>query len=154
MSNPAAHRLMSVDVIVVNPQTPLSEAWEIMMSHSLKHMPVVEDGNRLVGMVVDRDLLRLWLSQSMSGNGGAPHKVRDIMQKDPFRLPPTATAGEIARQCRKHRIDAMPITDGDGQLLGLVTSSDLLDLVVAMEPGPLPMTFRLHHSGSRATDGS
>jgi CBS domain-containing protein len=126
----------------------LSDVWKVMSAKTLRHIPVVEGGNLLVGMLAERELLRLGTPGPHGTHQLPDMTVGEAMERTPHHLPPTASAADIARACRAHHVDAMPITDSNGQLLGLVTSSDLLDLVVAMELGPLPMTFRLHDGGS------
>ncbi|MDH3784846.1 MAG: CBS domain-containing protein, partial [Acidobacteriota bacterium] len=54
-----ADDVMNVDVLTVTPDTPTLEAFEIMQTRGVSCLPVVGDGNRLVGILSESDLIRL-----------------------------------------------------------------------------------------------
>jgi CBS domain-containing protein len=53
---PSAESLMATDVVSVRPETPLAEATELMKNNAVHHLPVVEESNRVVGIVTTSDL--------------------------------------------------------------------------------------------------
>ena len=53
-------------------------------------------------------------------------KVRDIMTREPINVTPQATIAEAARLMLQHRISGLPVTDGNGAVVGIVTEGDLL----------------------------
>jgi CBS domain-containing protein len=49
---------MATDVVSVRPETPLEEATELMKDNAIHHLPVVEESNRVVGIVTTSDLAK------------------------------------------------------------------------------------------------
>ena len=60
--------------------------------------------------------------------------VRQVMTADPVTVSPDATAEEVVRLMREHELPGLPVVDGDGHLVGIVTESDL---VIADDEGDL-----------------
>jgi CBS domain-containing protein len=139
-----ASRIMTVNVTCITPETPLPKAQEIMKKLRVRHLPVVAQG-ALVGILSDRDLL-----------------VRGTLQKDGTFVLPDIQAGfamtmypitcragtpvsKLAALMLEHRIDSLPIIGLQNELVGLVTSTDLLALL--REPDQisdvLPFSFQL-----------
>jgi acetoin utilization protein AcuB len=126
---------MSRDVITVTPDTTVLQAGEILVERSIRRLPVVEDG-RLVGIVTYGDVrgarsasktavdvweLSLMLSRLTIG---------EIMTPNPVTVTPDDTIGRAAQLLLKYMIGGLPVTDHDGQLVGIITESDIFRLVV------------------------
>jgi len=130
---------MTRDVVVVPPELDLGAAQEIMQHRHIRHLPVVKRG-RLVGILSDRDLLR-YEEVLLDGVGAS---VGAAMTPAPITCAITTTVSQVARLMLEHKIDSIPVTDSAGALVGLVTSSDLLHLLVeSAEIQALPFHFRL-----------
>jgi len=112
--------VMSVDVITVEADDPASVARATMRRHRIRHLVVVE-GERLVGIVSERDL---------GGTRGAASRrdrsVRDLMTVDPVSASPATTLRQAANLMRGRTIGCLLVVD-DGRLAGIVTTTDLLD---------------------------
>lgn len=136
---------MTRDVIVVPPELTLATAWRVMTREHIRHLPVVRAG-ALVGMLSDRDVL----ARGTIANDGKvkvePHiVVGEAMTPTPLETCEiSADIGDLARVMTEKKIDAVPVVKGL-RLVGLVTSSDLLELLLDQhdEPEPLPFEFRL-----------
>ncbi len=148
-----ADRVMTVDVTCVDRETPLLFAWELMRELKVRHMPVVENG-KLLGILSDRDLLMRG-TRNVKGTLDFPDLcAAEAMSLHPWTCPPDATVGRVARMMVDHRIDSVPITGPDGELIGLVTSTDLLGLLAEPETAPrvIPFDFKVNlHPGLRHT---
>ena len=105
---------MSHRVLTVRPRDSTSLASQMMIWSGVRHLPVVE-GESLVGILSDRDLLKL---------GGAVGTIADIMSK-PRSANPATTIDEAAAQMAAEKIDCLPVVE-EGRLVGLVTSTDIL----------------------------
>jgi CBS domain-containing protein len=130
--------VMTRDVVVVSPMVSVGGAARMMDRLRIRHLPVVED-RRLVGILSDRDLLK-------HDRGVA---CAEAMTVAPVTCSPDSSVGRVAQLMLEHRIDSIPIVSPSGALTGLVTSTDLLGLLVDREQAQiLPFDFKLRHARS------
>jgi CBS domain-containing protein len=137
---------MTRRVIVVPPELPLDAAWDILQRHHIRHLPVLA-GGALVGILSDRDVL-LHASVAEDGDVAVPAstKVATAMTPAPYVCSPSTDVADLARLMLEHKLDAVPVVGAGERLVGLVTSSDLLSLLLEPEPAaarPLPFLFEL-----------
>ena len=123
-----AMQAMTRDVICIGPNDALEVAHDIMGEWDIRHLPVVEDG-RLVGILSDRDVL-LHSSQG----AGRDWDVEDVdvgavMTPNPITCTPSDTIAHVATVMTERKIDSLPVVEEDGDLVGLITSTDLLELL-------------------------
>ncbi len=148
-----ANRVMTVDVTCVDRETPLLFAWELMKELKVRHMPVVENG-KLLGILSDRDLLARG-KRNLKGSLDFPDLcAAEAMSLHPWTCPLDATVAQVARMMIGHHIDSVPITNPEGELIGLVTSTDLLEILAEpdMAPKTIPFDFKVKlHPGLRHT---
>jgi acetoin utilization protein AcuB len=132
---------MTPDVFSASPDTTLAEALSITRSKRIRHLPVL-DGDRLVGVVTDRDL-RLAMPPIWAGEHEEMQealntlRVRDVMIADIVTVAPETPIEHAARLLYTHRIGCLPVLDGE-KLVGILTETDLLrafaELFGATEP--------------------
>jgi len=126
-------RIMSNDVVTVSPDTALMELRQLLHKRGFHHLLVVDDAGQLIGMISDRDVLRAispFLDTSSESHRdvrtlGEP--AREIMRADPITVTPHTTVEDAAHRLLDHSISALPVVDDSGQLIGIVTTKDLLD---------------------------
>lgn len=122
-------------VITVAPDTTLPEAHRLMTQKRIRRVPVVDDGE-LVGIITYGDVraaepsgatsLSVWEVNYLL----AQLKVEEIMTPDPITVHPEATIGEAAQIMLQHKISGLPVVTWDGQLIGIITESDIFRMVV------------------------
>ena len=120
---------MTRDVVVVGPRFSLAAAFDLMQRRRIRHLPVVHAG-RLLGILSDRDIL---LRSEVDSDGAIvtpPEPVELAMTPAPLTCRADTTVSELARTMIERKIDAVPVMGRGGLLIGLVTSSDLLALLV------------------------
>lgn len=120
-----ANLLMSVQVITIPPELSLESAHRLMMTNSMRHLPVVS-GNRLAGILSDRDIL---LSAGRGPGAALVYPditAGEVMSLAPVSAGPNVPLAELARTMVAGKFDALPIISEDGTLVGLVTSTDLM----------------------------
>jgi len=123
--------VMQPDFMHLSPDDGLDFVEEIMDLGRVRHFPVLSDG-RLVGIVSQRDLLAASLTRVLDFDG--PHrraflhsvKVSEVMTEKVRSVAPDTPLAEVARLFGRHKIGCVPVVDDEGQMVGLVTESDLL----------------------------
>ena len=126
---------ITTEVVTIGPEASVKEAFRVMKSLGIRHLPVVQDGD-LKGMVTDRDLRRPKLSDVFQSWDEA-YRINDEIQVEDIMTTPVATVPadgmiqEAARLMVDKRIGALPVTDKAGKLAGIITESDILRAYVA-----------------------
>jgi acetoin utilization protein AcuB len=134
-----AEQAMTRNVVCVKPDDTAAEALEIMQEWSIRHLPVVEN-DQLVGILSDRDLVRIDLDAAVS----------EYMTEEPITCSTTTSLAAAAETMLAEKIDCLPVLDNDEDLAGLITVSDFLELVIEREQmmlsRPIPFSFHLFRS--------
>jgi acetoin utilization protein AcuB len=131
-------------VIRITPKTTLPEAIRLAVQRRVRHLPVVVDGE-LVGIVSDRDLKRAMASPATSLE---VHElqylldrltVAEIMTQAVITIGPISPVEEAAQLMVMEKISALPVLEA-GQLVGIVTETDMLKLFVKAMGAGVPST--------------
>jgi acetoin utilization protein AcuB len=118
--------LMIPDPIAINEKTSVREAIELMKANSIRHLPVTQEGNLLVGFVTLADL-KMGLIPSMV----AGLTLSDLMIKNPITVEPENDIEIAAQLIYKHKISGIPVVK-KGKLVGIITESDMLRAFIDM----------------------
>jgi CBS domain-containing protein len=122
--------LMSTALLTVRPRDSVERAELDMRLAGIRHFPVVDERGRLVGIVSDRDLLRAF------GQVDAKRvKIADVMTTDVVTVTDYVPAANAATLLLERKIDCLPVVGDEGQLLGLVSATDFLELARRMLTG-------------------
>jgi CBS domain-containing protein len=113
---------MTANPTTVTPDTPAREAARIMKNEHTGIVPIV-DGDRLVGVVTDRDLTL----QIVAEGGNADTPVGQIASKELVTVDPQQSLEEAARLMAEHQVRRLPIVEEDGRLVGILAQKDLAD---------------------------
>ena len=123
--------LMSSNLLTLRDDASVGRAQAEMKLGRIRHMPVL-DGDRLVGVVSQRDLLAASLSKALDFEAKERRvflksvAVEEAMTRDPVTVSPGTTAGDAARLLVRRKIGCLPVVDAKGATVGLVTETDLL----------------------------
>lgn len=124
--------IMTTNLVTVYPNATASEVKGIFNKYSFHHIPVVDQGGKLLGMISKEDFSKIAyvLSLNTSGKTFSALKyqsleARDFMTKYPLSLDPDDTIGLAADIFMANKFHALPIVEDD-ELLGLITTHDLL----------------------------
>jgi acetoin utilization protein AcuB len=130
---------MTREIVTLSPDETAGTALALCRERRIRHLPVLEEG-RLIGIVSDRDL------RSSTPALGDPTRatalqeilVEDVMAGDVVAALPEDPIEQAANTMRERRIGCLPVVEDD-ELVGIITSSDVMDalvyLVGANEPG-------------------
>ncbi|KAF1051995.1 MAG: Magnesium transporter MgtE [Stenotrophomonas maltophilia] len=125
----SARQIMSTDIRSIGPAARVEEAWRLLDAHHLKALPVLQDG-RLVGILTLTDLFRgmhrRGLQRLRSAFGQTvgnlmTHRVRTISEDTPL--------AELVAPLSDHGLHCLPVVNAQGQLVGMLSQSDLIAAV-------------------------
>ena len=117
---------MTRRVITIGPETEFRRAFDFMHSHRIHHLPVV-DGDRVVGIVAERDLL---LAAANYGSADVP--VAEIMKHPPVCVSENVQLKHAARQLVLNHIGCLPVLTARKVLVGIITETDIFKIAADM----------------------
>ncbi|MFH1151188.1 MAG: CBS domain-containing protein [Actinomycetota bacterium] len=126
--------LMSTQVITVRKSDPIRVPWELVDQHRLRRFPVME-GDRLVGIITDRDLRNATASSVVLMEKKYHDflldtvKVETVMSADPTCVSPEDDVREAARRILELKVGGLPVVEGE-KLVGIITETDLINALV------------------------
>ncbi|HET8531404.1 MAG TPA: CBS domain-containing protein [Methylomirabilota bacterium] len=134
--------VMQAHPVTATAETRLSHLLRVLQRRGFRHVPIV-DGERLIGIVSDRDVKQALASAALSTDGRERDRLLDALTAGEIMTRNVITTGamfgveDAARLMATRKISALPVTEGD-RLVGIVTETDVLHLFVramgALEP--------------------
>jgi len=127
-----ARELMTEAPATVRPTTKVRTAVEILETLEIRHLPVVDDVGQLVGVVSDRDLRALSIPYFLGSEhvgtlrAALDARVAKLMSSDVLSVDAEADAAEVIDLMLENKIGAVPVTDADGALVGIISYVDIL----------------------------
>ena len=125
--------IMSQPVIAATPATSIPRALQLLRQHSIKALPVVDAGQRVIGIVTRADLLglnprdlRQTLRHWFSIGALTPPRVADHMKTHVQTIAATAPMSDLVPLFASAGHHHIPVVDANGQLVGIITESDLV----------------------------
>ncbi|WP_437594804.1 CBS domain-containing protein [Sorangium sp. So ce1000] len=129
-------KICAAELMTENPRTvrvtdPIGEAVDVLQTMDFRHLPVVDEQGELVGMLSDRDLraLQLPYSEDAAVVDRALRKARasvsTIMSGNVVSASPDADVTELMELMLDNKIGALPVVDGEGALVGIVSYVDV-----------------------------
>ena len=114
--------LMTTNPRTVEPSATVAEAARVMKQADVGPVPVVENGDRLAGIVTDRDIVLRVVAE-----GGDPQSttVGEIMSRDLATVDPDQPLDEALRLMASHQVRRLPVCEEDGRLVGIVAQADI-----------------------------
>jgi CBS domain-containing protein len=123
-------QLMSTDTVTLDAGATLDLAEDLMTQKRIRHLPVV-DGERLVGLVSQRDLFRAGLSTVLQFRGHASRewlqhiRVDEVMTRSVTTIHPESTIEDAVGRLLDERIGCLPVVEGE-KLVGILSETDCL----------------------------
>lgn len=141
-------KVMTRPVVCISPDATVADALELMMSRKVDGLPIVDDENRVVGIITMADLLRRVRRQHplafgvfftpiyyyVEGYAEATERVKRLMQmpvtevctRTVITCGPDGHLADAAGLMVDHRIKRLPVVTEDGQLVGILSRSDVM----------------------------
>ena len=141
---------MSPNPITATPETTHKQATEIMRERNIHHLPVVDKNGKLVGIVVEADLLAAQPSPATTLSIYEIHgllsrlQIKELMQSPVHTTSPECPLEEAAELMLREGIGCLPVMK-EGQLVGIITDTDIFRALVALlGGGQAGARFTLH----------
>ena len=116
---------MTTEVFTVQPEDPIDLAASIMDWEKVRHIPVEDERNRLVGLVSYRTIFSFFIRQGSAKRKVEP--VRRIMKPDPITVTPETLTVDAIALMRREKIGCLPVVQDD-RLVGIVTYRDFIEI--------------------------
>ncbi len=130
-----ARDIMASPVTSLSLHTSLAQAWELVKDKRFRHIPIHSQKGTLVGILSDRDLARGTVESALAGIKGSAYlakvSIEPYVSHPVLVAAPEATLLAIARVLLEERIGAIPVVSQDKALLGMITRSDILRVIVS-----------------------
>ena len=153
-----ARDVMVSPVVTVGKSATVRDVAKLLLEKRISAVPVVDDTGKVIGIVTEGDLIyraeagterhdTWWVrfltdDATIAADYVKSHamKVEDVMTSDVITAPPEAPLHEIAMLLEERRIKRVPIVNKDGNLAGIVSRANLIQVVASARP-PLEMTL-------------
>jgi CBS-domain-containing membrane protein/PII-like signaling protein len=134
--------VMTREVVTLQPETPVHQAWKRMLQSVVKAMPVIDSHGKVIGIVTDEDLLeRAGIQQRLSvavrmdaaeikeqlrSLETSSLKVADVMTAPVTTILDTESLGVATSRMVKSGLKRLPVVDENGKLVGVLSRLDIL----------------------------
>jgi CBS domain-containing protein len=147
-----ARDVMVSPVITVSKTATVRETAQILLEKRISAVPVVDETGKLVGILTESDLMRRaeagtehpysWWVHFIAGDATVAAdyvkshaaKIEDVMTSDLVTAAPETPLHEIATLLEEHQIRRVPIVDKAGNLIGIVSRANLIQIVASARP--------------------
>jgi len=133
--NEPIRNLMTKEVVTLSLSDSLYSAEKRLRVNHIRHLPVLEDG-KLIGLISLSDLKRISFIDAYSKEGTEDTPVynmlsiKDMMIKNPITVHPETTIDQVAKEFASHEFHSLPVVDDENNLVGIVTTTDLLHFYI------------------------
>ena len=121
--------------VYVDENDSMKKAMDLLKEHEIRHLPVLKDGEKLVGILTERDIKQASPSPATALEIREIYylldkvKVKQIMTRRPYTISSAAPIEEAALIMREKKIGCLPVIEG-GRLVGILTETDILDAFI------------------------
>jgi CBS domain-containing protein len=111
-------------VVTCRPDDSIGDAADVLAQHKIGVMPVLDSHFKLVGMLSERDIVRVFAANK---SGFAALKVGDVMSRNVVSCAPGNSHVDAANLMRRNRIRHLPVLEEE-MLVGLISVRDMLEV--------------------------
>ena len=131
---------MTRNVVAVQKDDEIASAVRLLSENRISGLPVIDNGGLVIGVVSEadilgsagmgssftfKDIIRRLLGEPLAGHRQGV-RVGDIMSRPPITILPGADMGAAAKILSERRIKRLPVVDGDGRLIGIISRADIV----------------------------
>ncbi|HZW36678.1 MAG: CBS and ACT domain-containing protein [Deltaproteobacteria bacterium] len=121
--------------VFVDENDSMKKAMDLLKEREIRHLPVLKDGEKLVGILTERDIKQASPSPATALEIREIYylldkvKVKQIMTRRPYTVSSSAPIEEAALIMREKKIGCLPVVE-EGRLVGILTETDILDAFI------------------------
>ncbi|KPL25263.1 MAG: hypothetical protein AMJ75_01670 [Phycisphaerae bacterium SM1_79] len=123
---PKAKDIMTQEVVSVTKETPIYEAMELLINNEITGMPVVDDEMGLLGVITEKDCLRLFYG----GEDEGEKTVRDFMTQPAVHYDENDSLQTICDFMMINYFRRIPVTDKEGKVVGILSRPDVIKYIL------------------------
>ena len=126
---------MTPDPYTLRQSDSINDAWEVMIGKHVRHIPVTDEDNHVVGLVTQRDVLAATDPGAIREAKTASHEVKsdltlsEIMIRDVTVIRKDDSLRQAALYLQTHKYGCLPVVVDD-RLVGIITDSDFIDIAI------------------------
>lgn len=134
-NEPVSH-IMSSDLLTVHSAQKVSEVYELLTENRIHHVPVV-NGKKLVGLISSTDIMKLSLDAYGTPDSSnteyidTQFSIDDVMSDNLVTIKADDSIRSAAEMLSSGTHHSLPVVNGDGELAGIVTTTDLVNYLLA-----------------------
>lgn len=135
--NEPISNIMTKEVVTLRLTDTLYSAEKRLKTNHIRHIPVVEGDNKLIGLLTLSDLKRISFIDAYSKEGTEDTPVynmlsiKDMMIKNPLTASPKTTILEVSKLFASKEFHSFPVVEDD-KLVGIITTTDLLNFFIEL----------------------
>jgi acetoin utilization protein AcuB len=161
-SDKSTGQIMTKKLITVNETDTLLTAYECMQEKKIRHLPVTNSNGKIVGILSDRDIQRAMTpfldpsssTDSISFELDPAFKVKDFMSWPIRTIEQHRPVIEVARELMQNKVSALLIVGHDAHPKGIITTDDLIKLLITILEKPDEPASKLLIEGFISTYGN
>lgn len=115
--------IMKRNVTTCKPEQSAEDVALMMWNNDCGSIPVLDDSGRVIGMITDRDIC---MATALQRKPAYDIRVRDIMSRQLFSSHPDNDVKQAMKTMASHRVKRLPITNGSGQIEGILSIDDIV----------------------------
>lgn len=126
---------MTSDPYTLRETDTINDAWEVMIGKHIRHIPIINNDNHVLGLVTQRDVLAATEPGAILKAKTASHEIKsdirlaDIMIRDVKVIHQSDSLRQAALYIQAHKYGCLPVVMDD-QLVGIITDSDFIDIAI------------------------
>ena len=129
---------MTTDPITVGPETSVMKASQLMKENNIRRLPVVDEDNKIVGIVSDRDLKEASPSKATTLDVHELYyllselKVKDIMTRKVITITPKTTVEKAAVIMLERKVTGLPVVNEQDAIIGILSQGDVFRVLTTI----------------------
>ena len=125
-------KYMATDLYTFNPDSEIIEVIEVMLTHKISGAPVLDDQKKLIGLISEKDCLKLIIDSVYHNHPISKGKVSQYMTTSLKTISVELDVVDAANEFLKTNFKRFPVIDAEGKLVGQVSRRDILRAIKAM----------------------